>query len=96
MNRYTEFAEAHPALVALVIIPLVTAIFNGITRPRTPEEYGAMNPHFAKFCKLMRAMFPVPQKVIEALRPAMSPAVKRASLAPPGGASIIITEPKDP
>lgn len=92
MNKYLAFAEAHPALMTLVILPIATAIFNGITRPRTPEEYDDMWPPFAKFCKLMRAFGPVPQKIVEALKADMSARAKRISIAPP---PVVITEKKE-
>lgn len=86
MNRALEFLETHPRIqtfLAGLLVAIATAIFNGLSRPRTPEEYDAMWPPFAKFCKIMRALGPVPQKLIEAMKPDIPAAVKRASLAPP-------------
>jgi len=83
MNKYLAFVEAHPALMALIVIPIATAIFNGLTRPRTPEEYAALPPWFAKFCKIMRALGPVPQKILDAMKADMTAQAKRKSLAPP-------------
>ncbi len=82
-NKYLAFVEAHPAFVSLILIPIALAVFNGFTRPRTPEEYAALPPWFARFCKFMRAFGPVPQKILEAMKPSLPAAAKRASLAPP-------------
>lgn len=97
MNKYLAFIEAHPALVSLIFVPLVASIVNALTRPRTPEEYSAMPPRLAAFLKLLRAIFPDPQKAVTAATQfvqgkVLSPDAKRASLAPP---SVIITEKKE-
>lgn len=83
MNRYLQFIESHPALVSLILIPLVMSAVNAVLRPRTPEEYAAMPKRLAAFLKLLRAIFPDPQKAAIAAGQlvrgsAMSPVVKRA------------------
>jgi hypothetical protein len=59
------WAEAHPALVALVLIPLGTAIFNLLFKPKTPEQYAtiaAVSPRLAAFLQLMGALGVDPDK----------------------------------
>lgn len=97
MNKYLAFIEAHPALVSLIFVPTVAAIVNALTRPRSPEEYSALPPRLAAFLKLLRAVFPDPQKAITAASmfvqgKSLTPDAKRASLNPPA----IITEKKEP
>jgi hypothetical protein len=96
MNKYLTFLEAHPALVSLILIPAVASVVNALTRPRSPEEYSAMPPRLAAFLKLLRAVFPDPQKAVTAATQfvqgkVLSPDAKRASLNPPA----IITEKKE-
>lgn len=83
MNKYLAFIEAHPALVSLILVPLVMSVVNAVLRPRTPEEYAALPKRLAAFLKLLRAIFPDPQKAAIAAGQmvrgsAMSPIVKRA------------------
>lgn len=61
-----NWLESHPALVSLVLLPLVMAIVNAILRPRTAEEYALLPPRLAAFLKLLRAIFPDPQKAAAA------------------------------
>lgn len=103
MNRYLAFIETHPALVSLILIPLVMSAVNAALRPRTPEEYAAMPKRLAAFLKLLRAIFPDPQKAAIAASQlvrgaAMPPAVKRTMEqdSQPEEAKTIPVPPKDP
>lgn len=73
-----NWIEAHPALVSLVLIPLVMALVNAILRPRTPEEYALLPPRVAAFLKLLRAVFPDPQKAAAAAGQVLSGVSKPA------------------
>lgn len=84
--KILDFLETHPQLCGFLLallVPLVMSIVNAALRPRTPEEYAALPKRLAAFLKLLRAVFPDPQKAAIAAgqivrASAMSPIVKRA------------------
>ena len=60
------WAKEHPEVVILVL----TAIFNLLFKPRTPEEYATIankSPRLAEFLRLLPAIFPDPIKIVETL-----------------------------
>lgn len=84
-----DWIEAHPFFTSLVIVPVVMGTFNALLRPRTPEEYAAMNPRLAAFLKFLRVWFPEPKKLGEATVQFLTGTAKpveemrRASVPPP-------------
>ena len=90
MSKYIEWVEAHPVIVSMVLVPLIVSLVNGILRPRTPEEYAELPPRLAAFLKLLRALFPDPQKAAKAIagiamgaKATLTPFQKRIEFPPP-------------
>jgi hypothetical protein len=88
VNKYLAFIEAHPEGVRLIAIPIIFAVVNFFTKPRTPEEYMKLPPRLANLMKMLRGLFPDPQQTAEGLigvifGKVLSPDAKRASLNPP-------------
>lgn len=53
------WAEAHPTMSAVVVIPALTAVFNLIFKPKTPDQYAqiaAVSPRLAGFLQMMGAL----------------------------------------
>lgn len=84
-----DWIEAHPVFTSLVLVPVIMGTFNAVLRPRTPEEYAAMNPRVAALLKLLRGWFPEPKKLGEATVQLLTGTAKpveqmrRASVPPP-------------
>jgi hypothetical protein len=65
LSSISHWAEAHPTLVALVVVPLCTAVFNLLLKPKTPEQYekiAAISPRLAAFLQLVGALGVDPTK----------------------------------
>lgn len=62
-----EWFKAHPDLQIAIFVAIITAIFNFATKPRTPEQLAKLPPRLAAFLRLMNAVFPDPEKTIEAV-----------------------------
>lgn len=61
-----EWMKNNPETVAFAIT-LFAAIFNWITKPRTPEELAKYPPRVSAFFRAMNALFPDPEKLTEAI-----------------------------
>jgi hypothetical protein len=82
---FAAWAEAHPEITALILVPVLTGLFNLAFKPRTPEQYAAIakhSPRLAAVLQLMGALFPDPEK---AGRIVVSKILK--STPPPSGGS---------
>lgn len=63
-----EFFSDHPLVWQLAIFPLVTALFTWLLKPRTPEDYAALNPRVAAALKFVGAVgFDLPE-ILEAVK----------------------------
>lgn len=65
LSSISHWAEAHPTLVALVVVPLCTAVFNLLLKPKTPEQYekiAAISPRLAALLQLVGALGVDPTK----------------------------------
>lgn len=68
MEAIILFLVAHPEFWAYFLFPSITAVVTWLTKPRTPEEFAAMNPRVAAFLKLVAAVgFDAP-KILEAIK----------------------------
>lgn len=69
MNLHTVLAwlEAHPMLVAQVVIPAATALFTWLLKPRSEAEYAAMGPRMAGLHKLVAGLGLDAPKVVDGL-----------------------------
>lgn len=63
----TDFISKNQWVIPLVIL-ILTAFFNYVNKPRTPEEFAVMNPYWATFIRLTCAFGLDPQKVIEIVK----------------------------
>lgn len=61
-----EWLKAHPE-TTVFLIGLATALFNWVTKPRTPEELASYPARVAAFFRFMNGLFPDPEKVTEAI-----------------------------
>jgi hypothetical protein len=84
MLAIADWLEAHPAIVSLVLVPLVMALVNAVLRPRTPEEYAALPPRFSAVLKFLRAVFPDPQKAAQAAAQVLSGSNEKPTPKNPG------------
>jgi hypothetical protein len=55
-----EYIKAHPQLVVLAL-----SILLALVKPRSPEQYAAMNPHLAAALKLAAAILPDLVKAVQ-------------------------------
>lgn len=62
------WAHAHPELCAALVWPTVSAILVLLFKPRTPEQYAAMNPRVASVFRLIAALGLDPVKALDALK----------------------------
>lgn len=65
LTAIAAWAEAHPEFTALVLVPILTGLFNLLFKPKTPTQYAkiaAYSPRLAAFLQLMGAVFPDPEK----------------------------------
>lgn len=61
-----EWMKAHPETVTYAIV-VFAALFNWVTKPRTPEELAKYPARVAAFFRFMNALFPDPEKITEAI-----------------------------
>lgn len=53
MNALLVWIRLNPVVFSIVIWPVLTGIVTFFFKPRTPEEYAAMNPRWAAFLKML-------------------------------------------
>lgn len=68
MNTVTTWIQQNPVLFTVVLWPLATAIVTALLKPRSPEEYSAMNPRLAAFLKLLGSLGLDAPNVMNALK----------------------------
>lgn len=64
------FASANPEATVFfgtIAVVCLAAAFNFATKPRTPEEMALFSPRVAAFFRFMNAVFPDPEKALEAI-----------------------------
>lgn len=67
MTPLILFLAAHPEFWAYFLFPLITLVVTWLTKPRTSEDFAAMNPRVAAFLKLVAAVgFDAP-KILESI-----------------------------
>ena len=73
-----ELFIAHPFIWTLVVFPVVSFAVTWFAKPRSPEEFAAMNPYLAAFLKLVGAIgFDAP-KILDAISQLYSGKVRSA------------------
>jgi hypothetical protein len=55
------------AIAGTIAATAFVAVFNYVTKPRTPDELSKFAPRTAAFFRFMNAVFPDPDKAIEAI-----------------------------
>ena len=76
MSALLLFLAAHPEFWAYFLFPVITAVFTWLTKPRTSEEFAALNPRVAAFLKLVAAVgFDTP-KILDAIKQLVSGKVR--------------------
>jgi len=97
MSFVSTWISLHPVLFQLVIWPAITGLITWLFKPRTPEQYAAMNPRIAALLKLVGSLGLDIPKLLEGARQLItgstanstgkpvlaSKAVKAASVPPP-------------
>lgn len=71
VQRIATFAAENPAVMTLIVWPLITALFNFIFRPRTEEERAKLrqeHPVWAEVVRLIGGLGLDPVKSVEALK----------------------------
>jgi len=76
MSALVLFLAAHPEFWAYFLFPLITAVVTWLTKPRTAEDFAAMNPRVAAFLKLVAAVgFDAP-KILDSIKQLVSGKVR--------------------
>jgi hypothetical protein len=56
LSAILAWLEAHPMLVAQVVVPAATAAFTWLLKPRSESEYAAMGPRMAGLHKIVAGL----------------------------------------
>ena len=69
---------AHPFLWTLILFPVITFLVTQLLKPRSPEEFAAMNPRVAAFLKFVGAVGFNGPKILEAIAQMVTGQVRSA------------------
>jgi hypothetical protein len=64
---FVGFLAAHPMFYAVFVWPLLSAVVSWVFKPRTTDEYAAMNPRLASVLRLVGALGIDPAKALQAI-----------------------------
>lgn len=84
-HNVTDWISKNPLLFTMVIWPTITGLVTWLFKPRTPEQYAAMNTYVAGLLKLLSSLGLDVPKLLEAikqlLKPDAAPSVKPPPIA---------------
>lgn len=68
IEAVVAWGDRHPELMVALVWPIISALFNALFKPRTPEQYAAMHPRVAEALRFVAAVGIDPVKAVDALR----------------------------
>lgn len=83
LDKVGLWISLHPLLFTMVIWPSVTGVATWLFKPRTPEQYAAMNPRVAAGLKLLGSLGLDMPKVLEAIKQLIDKEAEVSTKPPP-------------